>query len=477
MFRQAKADGRDTLIVGTPIRSQFGPDQFLIPLGRRLMSPDGTFEGAVVASFIPAETRGFFQTVDIGHLGAVWVFHPEGVVLFREPSAQDLIGQPASDNPLFRAAVRGGPTVSLSNVNALEPDGRALLGAVRRMERPPLILAVSLDRSEVLGPWRREAVGGAAVFGIGAMLLASVLFLLYRQIDAKQLAEATLEREREIEARRLRDTNERLAETLASEKNARADAEAASAIKDQFLMTVSHELRTPLTAISGWARMLLDGGLTTEQRQGALQTIERNAQTQTRLIADLLDGSSVISGKLRLEVRKVRIADVIMSAIETVHPAAEAKQIRLDASIDPLAGSIWADPERLQQIVWNLLSNAVKFAKPGGRVRIAVTRHLEAVDLVVADDGIGISPEFLPACVRTLSAGEHRDHAQIRRSRPRPVDRAAPRRAPWRHGPGAERRRRLRRDVHRAAAGLGRRRFRAARRRGGLRTAAPSSSR
>src|SRR4029079_17265606 len=100
------------------------------------------------------------------------------------------------------------------------------------------------------------------------------------------------------------------------------------------------ELRTPLTAISGWARMLLDDGLNGEQRETALQTIERNAQTQTRLIGDLLDGSSVMSGKLRLDVRKVRIADVVMTAVETVHPAAEAKQIRLDAAIDPLAGWI-----------------------------------------------------------------------------------------------------------------------------------------
>ena len=161
-------------------------------------------------------------------------------------------------------------------------------------------------------------------------------------------------------------------------------------------MTVSHELRTPLTAISGWARMLLDGGITGEQRKAALQTIERNAQTQTRLISDLLDGSSVISGKLRLDVRKVRISELVMSAVETVHPAAEAKQIRLDASVDPLAGWIWADPERLQQVVWNLLSNAVKFTTAGGRVRIVVTRQLEAVDIIVADDGVGISTEFLP---------------------------------------------------------------------------------
>ena len=397
VFRQAQADPRDLLIVGTPILSQVGAHEFLIPIGRRLMNPDGAFEGVVVATFVPAETRSFFQTVDVGHEGFVSVFHPEGVVLFSEPSARDLMGQSARENPLFLSALRSGSSVSLTNVTGpLQADGPPFVSAIRRMETPPLILAVSLDAREVLAPWRRDAIGGAAVFAIGGLLLAAVLLLLYRQIDAKQVAETTLARERELEAERLRDTNQRLAETLAREKGARADAEAASATKDQFLMTVSHELRTPLTAISGWARMLLDGGLNGEQRETALQTIERNAQTQTRLISDLLDGSSVMSGKLRLDVRKVRIADVVMTAVETVHPAAEAKQIRLDAAIDPLAGWIFADPDRLQQVVWNLLSNAVKFAKPGGRVRISVARHLEAVDLIVADDGIGISAEFLP---------------------------------------------------------------------------------
>jgi signal transduction histidine kinase len=397
VFRQAQVDARDLLIVGTPIQSQVRTHEFLIPLGRRLVSPEGVFEGAIVASFVPAETRGFFQTVDVGNQGVVSVFHPEGVVLFREPSARDSIGQSARDNPLFLSALRSGASVSLTSFTGpLQADGPTFVSAVRKIGTPPLILAVSLDQREVLAPWRRDAAGGAAVFGIGALLLASVLLLLYRQIDAKQVAEATLAREREVESGRLRDTNQRLAETLAREKGARADAEAASAIKDQFLMTVSHELRTPLTSISGWARLLLDGGITGEQRQAALQTIERNAQTQTRLISDLLDGSSVISGKLRLDVRKVRIADVVMTAVETVHPAAEAKQIRLDTSVDPLAGWIWADPERLQQVVWNLLSNAVKFTTSGGRVRIAVTRHLEAVDIIVADDGIGITAEFLP---------------------------------------------------------------------------------
>ena len=127
VFRQAQVDPRDLLIVGTPIVSQVGQHEFLIPLGRRLMSPEGVFEGAIVASFVPAETRGFFETVDVGHQGVVSVFHPEGIILFREPSAGDLIGQSARENPLFLSALRSGTPMSLTNLTGpMQADGPTL---------------------------------------------------------------------------------------------------------------------------------------------------------------------------------------------------------------------------------------------------------------------------------------------------------------------------------------------------------------
>ncbi|MGI8997822.1 MAG: PAS domain S-box protein [Pyrinomonadaceae bacterium] len=183
---------------------------------------------------------------------------------------------------------------------------------------------------------------------------------------------------------------------LAAEQTARAEAEQANRLKDEFLATVSHELRTPLTAILGWARMLQDNRLDASVIKSALNTIERNAQAQQQLIEDLMDVSRIITGKLRLNVRPVELVVVINSAIEAVRPAAEAKGIRLQPVLDPIASAVSGDPDRLQQIVWNLLSNAIKFTPKGGRVQVRLERINSHVEIVVSDTGQGICDEFLP---------------------------------------------------------------------------------
>jgi signal transduction histidine kinase/CheY-like chemotaxis protein len=182
---------------------------------------------------------------------------------------------------------------------------------------------------------------------------------------------------------------------LASEQDARRAAEDANRLKDEFLSTVSHELRTPLTAINGWALMLRSGRLDAVQSARALETIVRSAKAQNQLINDLLDVSRIVAGKMRLDVGPVKLGSVIKAAIETVRPAAEAKGIRLSALLDP-ADTMSGDAERLQQVVWNLLSNAVKFAPNGGRVEIRLERADSHIEIVVADNGQGIKPEFLP---------------------------------------------------------------------------------
>jgi len=183
---------------------------------------------------------------------------------------------------------------------------------------------------------------------------------------------------------------------LASEQDARRAAEDANRLKDEFLSTVSHELRTPLTAINGWALMLRAGRLDSAQSARALETIVRSAKSQNQLIDDLLDVSRIIAGKLRLDVAPLKLGSVIEAAIETVRPAAEAKGIRVSALLDPAADAMYGDAERLQQVVWNLLSNAVKFAPNGGRVEVRLERADSYVEIVVADNGQGIKPEFLP---------------------------------------------------------------------------------
>jgi PAS domain S-box-containing protein len=182
---------------------------------------------------------------------------------------------------------------------------------------------------------------------------------------------------------------------LGSERTARSEAERANRLKDEFLATVSHELRTPLNAILGYAQLLRLRPIAADVAQG-LEVIERNARIQAEIIADLLDMSRIISGKLRLDVQPVDLPQVIEAALETVRPAAQARDIRLVKTLDTLAGPVRGDANRLQQVVWNLLTNAVKFTPKGGRVHIVLSRVNSHVEIRVSDTGSGIAADFLP---------------------------------------------------------------------------------
>jgi PAS domain S-box-containing protein len=198
---------------------------------------------------------------------------------------------------------------------------------------------------------------------------------------------------REItERKRAEAERERL---LVSEREARERAECEMRMKDEFLATLSHELRTPLNAILGWANILRATDKPNEIAE-ALEVIERNARSQTKIIEDLLDMSRIVSGKVRLDVQSVELLPVIEASIESVNPMAAAKQIRLTSVLDPLAGPISGDPARLQQIIWNLLTNALKFTPKGGRVHVVLERANSHLEISVTDSGQGITPEFLP---------------------------------------------------------------------------------
>jgi len=170
----------------------------------------------------------------------------------------------------------------------------------------------------------------------------------------------------------------------------------ANRMKDEFLATVSHELRTPLNAMLGWATMLRSKKLDEATMNRALETIERNARAQNQLIEDLLDVSRIITGKLRLNVRPVALVSVIEAAIDSIRPAAEAKNIRIQSILDPASGPVSGDSDRLQQVFWNLLSNAVKFTPKEGRIQIRLERINSHIEVIVSDTGQGIRPDFLP---------------------------------------------------------------------------------
>ncbi|MCC5641486.1 response regulator [Nostoc sp. CHAB 5824] len=183
---------------------------------------------------------------------------------------------------------------------------------------------------------------------------------------------------------------------LQLEQLARAEAEAANRIKDEFLAVLSHELRSPLNPIIGWAKLLQSRKFDDISLKKALETIERNAKLQAQLIEDLLDVSRILQGKINLNIIPVNLASTIEAAMDTVRLAAEAKTIQIEMMLDPTVGKVLGDSDRLQQVLWNLLSNAVKFTATGGKINV----RLECIDaqaqITVSDTGKGIHPDFLP---------------------------------------------------------------------------------
>ena len=199
-----------------------------------------------------------------------------------------------------------------------------------------------------------------------------------------------------VEITERKKIEEELERLLSQEKSAREEAEAANRMKDEFLATISHELRTPLTSILGWARMLTGGGLTASQSHHALEVIAQSAQSQNRLIEDILDTSRIITGRLKLDAQPVVIEHIFQAAVDVIRPSAEAKGIALSAVVDEPDGVVVGDANRLQQAIWNLLSNAVKFTEKGGSVEARLGRAEGQVEIAVKDTGIGIDPRFLP---------------------------------------------------------------------------------
>ncbi len=230
------------------------------------------------------------------------------------------------------------------------------------------------------------------------------------QLVAARTAELSrANRELSLEIAERRRIEEERAQLLIREQQA-------NRLKDEFLATVSHELRTPLNAVLGWARVLRSADIDPELQARALESIERNAQSQARLIEDILEVSRIVTGKLRLKVRTLDMSQVIDAALDVVRPAAEAKDITLRTDIPERPWRGVGDADRLQQIVWNLLSNAVKFTPRGGTVTATLARANGADEIIVTDTGKGIDPSFLPhvfAPFRQADASTTRDHGGL----------------------------------------------------------------
>ena len=230
---------------------------------------------------------------------------------------------------------------------------------------------------------------------VSGLIVSLLLFAVtWTQAVAYHRAEQTTQELKQSEVKR-----ERL---LASEHEARLQAEEANRAKDEFLAVVSHELRTPLTSILGWASLIRNSPFHEENLRLGLETIERNARAQSQLIEDLLDMSRVVSGRMRLDTEAVSLVPILDAALDAVRPAAQAKNIQLWRRYDALDATnarVLGDSDRLQQVVWNLLTNAIKFTPEDGRIELSLQHvkkdNKEIFEMSVKDNGIGMEPEFV----------------------------------------------------------------------------------
>lgn len=199
---------------------------------------------------------------------------------------------------------------------------------------------------------------------------------------------------------------EELARVYDREKRARDEAVEANRAKDFFLAFVSHELRSPLNAILGWSKILLTKDVDTETRRSALETIERSARVQTKLINDLVDSARVASGKLRLEYHPTNLYEIVRTSYQAQKPTADAHNLLFEFTADRVDVTIFGDAGRLQQVFSNLISNAIKFTPEGGSVSIEIRTETDTVSVHIKDSGQGISPEALPHIFRQFSQGD-----------------------------------------------------------------------
>jgi signal transduction histidine kinase/CheY-like chemotaxis protein len=238
----------------------------------------------------------------------------------------------------------------------------------------------------------------AAVVAVLAAVASGVAVLWWSAGEIRHLEAA---RARERQAVEIERTG-----LLAREQDARAEAERASRAKDEFIATLSHELRTPLNSVLGWARLLRLGKLDASGVRRAVEAIERGATTQAQIVDDLLDVSRIVRGELKLDVRPVDLVTVIDAAVDTVRPAAAAREIDVAVILAPRVAQVSGDPGRLQQVVWNLLANGIKFTPDGGLVEVRLEQNGGRVEIRVRDNGSGISREFLPHVFERFSQAD-----------------------------------------------------------------------
>ena len=360
VFKRLLGDPSDVLVVSTPIRAL--TNRFVIPLGRRLVTKDGRFDGTIVASFTPEDMRGFFRTVDVGRRGSIWVLHVDGVVLFREPSETNPIGDRAKGNPIFEAVQRGSGTGVVRG--PIGPDSDAMVTAFQTLKEQAFIVAVSLNENELLGEWRREVGISAAVLAVLALGASGILFMLVRQLNARALAEQALSRSQRLES------------------------------IGQLTGGVAHDFNNMLTIISGNLEFIKEAPHASEVTEEIryIEDAARNAAELTRslltfarrqpLKPEILDLNEAVRG---LEPMLARLLGEDLAL--TLKPASTACLVNVDVA-------------QLETAIVNLGVNA-RDAMPQGGLLV-----LETGMAVLDDSYAALNPDVRPGRYATLSVSD-----------------------------------------------------------------------
>ncbi len=359
---------------------------------------------ARLATYVDAETavRGFLLTDDESYLEPYLAAR----TAFERPDARlksPLTSERESAEMRGQIDALGSERMAIleSALDARREHGREAAMVIVREGRGKAMmddmrtLAARLDKElnatmdGLLASAKQQHTVAAVVYFITSIIVAAALIALFF-LTRRQFSE------REKLAGAERAARDRVESLLASERAAHSEATHANKLKDEFLAVVSHELRTPLNAILGWTTLLRDGADDANELKEGLDTIDRNAHAQARLIDDLLDVSRIISGKVRLRIGEVDVRALALAVVDGLRPAAEARGVKIALSVNDEAVEVLGDPDRLQQVVWNLVSNAIKFTPRDGSVELTVAREGSAVALEVRDTGQGIRPDFLP---------------------------------------------------------------------------------
>ncbi|HEX2113063.1 MAG TPA: ATP-binding protein [Alphaproteobacteria bacterium] len=383
-FNVLRSEDSQDLYIGAP-RQIAG--EWRIGVYLRLENLDGSFAGVANGAVDPDEFTRIYRSIDLGPGVSATLFRYDGTILAHAPDGARALSQSAASSEFFRTHLLHQEAATFHGVS--EIDGTAVIASYATIEGAGegLVVKVNVSRSHVLAEFWAQLIGHAIEAALTLSILGAGTGLLV----------SSLRRHERLQAE--------LAEAVSAARAACAQAEEANRAKSEFLANMSHELRTPLNAVIGFSALIdkqIKGPVGHEAYREYARDINRSGEHLLDIINDILDLSKVEAGKLELHEEQIAIASVFRSCVRIVEPRAKEAGLSLNVLAPLTIPPLWADEIRLKQILINLLSNAVKFTPKGGRVSLSAAFTGDAIAIIVADTGIGMTPEQIPLALESF---------------------------------------------------------------------------